>query len=519
MNAAISARPLHMPKLPIDNGEGTGLCHVSWSCPTRSVGNLKESDSEMNKKHVIQQFRRIGLLLMSAGMSQACSTLATDDGGGEGGPSYPAGWTRNGQVVTCQLAESPDPTTGEPGPQEGFTCVAKESIWNQSEPDCLNHGLRTVYLQAMCATTFGGVPSDYLAKPVGGWIGDLDDYPTEDFDAQSFCDVTHSFDETDEIPTATDMIPLSTGQYDRCDRESYCLTLAAIISEFPTDGIEPDPWCNVSPGGESEDPAPWRCVGSSSDACGLAELPEYYPSDGPICPIVTPGGKDYCVIASSELEASTKCDDVCDKADTAYLETYGAGYTETLHCDVFGDETMLWVSDVLDECYNVDYEISAAAEPFIFDSDLMIDGGANASSSSNLGFIDYRVDNCVWPLCDITIDGLELSHALYSGTFYDDEENPYPYSVNGISIHLVEPVSGTVTSFFSSPPVVAFPSDLFEMRLSTGDVEVDSTSLGAIGPLSMPINQVTGFYSGGVLTLDITYETVDATMVLTLTTF
>lgn len=35
----------------------------------------------------------------------------------------------------------------------------------------------------------------------------------------------------------------------------------------------------------------------------------------------------------------------------------------------------------------------------------------------------------------------------------------------------------------------------------------------------MRTDQVTGFYSGGVLTLNIAYETVDATMVLTLTTF
>jgi hypothetical protein len=40
-----------------------------------------------------------------------------------------------------------------------------------------------------------------------------------------------------------------------------------------------------------------------------------------------------------------------------------------------------------------------------------------------------------------------------------------------------------------------------------------------MGPLYMVIDQVTGTYSGGVLTLNVGYDTVDATMLLTLTTF
>jgi hypothetical protein len=50
-------------------------------------------------------------------------------------------------------------------------------------------------------------------------------------------------------------------------------------------------------------------------------------------------------------------------------------------------------------------------------------------------------------------------------------------------------------------------------------VVLDGTALGAVGPLEMAVDQVTGTYDGGVLTLDIAYDTLDATMLLTLTTF
>lgn len=460
------------------------------------------------------------IIVLVTGISHGCSTACDDCGTGGGGqPPWPTGWDRNGQVVRCNLAEEPDPTTGG-GPTEGVTCISNQSIWFMYDSDCNNHGLRDTYIKAICAKTFGGVPSDY-SRPQGGWIGELDDYPTSEHEGQEDCDVMHSFSETEEIPVATDATLLSTGEYDRCSRESYCATLAKIIDEFPGDGILPDPWCNVSPGGESETPGPWRCVGSSSGACGRAILESCAPNDCPICPVVQPGDKDYCVIASSETEASEDCEQVCLKDHTALDYTLGVLYTQDLECEVFDDNVMVWVSDVVDECYNVDYEITTAAEPFVFTADLLIDGGANASSSedANIGFIDYRVENCVGLVCDIVIDGLELAYMEYGGTLYDDEENPYSYSVEGVSIHLVEPVRGTVTSFVTSPPVVEFPAEIFELRLSTGNVMLDTVSLGAVGPVQLPVNQVTGTYGGGVLALQITYETVDATMLLTLTTF
>ena len=182
---------------------------------------------------------------------------------------------------------------------------------------------------------------------------------------------------------------------------------------------------------------------------------------------------------------------------------------------------MVWVSDVFDECYNVRYEIDPdAVTAFSFSADLVIEGGANASvgDADNLGLIDYRVENCVGEACEIVIQGLELSYMVYAGTYYDDMNDPFPFSIDGISIGLSVPVRGTITPSLSGPPVVAFPSEMFGVSVYTGDVQVDSVSLGAVGPITTVTDQVTGTYSGGVLTLDIAYESVDATLLLTLTT-
>lgn len=411
------------------------------------------------------------------------------------------------------------PTTGEEGPSEGYTCVAEESIASDYDPSCNAMALDPEYLQAICATTFGGTMSDYMKEPVGGWIAELEDYPVSGNEEESRCDVTQTFDNTGETPTATDMVPLSTGQLDRCDRDSYCETLAKIIELFEPDpeDLAPDPWCNVSPGEENE-PGPWRCVGSASvgmnGACGFV-----YVND-PICPRPEPGGKDYCVIATDEVDASEKCETVCDKEHTLKLDVYDTDYTTYFDCDVYDSNEMVWVSDVLDECFNPDQKTTTTSEPFHFEADLTLDNGGQAASDSiaNLGVIEYSIENCVGTTCDITIEDLELSYALYSGTFYDDEETPFPYSVDGVRLHLVKPVEGVMTTIGTSPTILAFNSEQFTMHLTTGVVELDNVSLGAVGPLTLPITQVIGTYSSGALTLFITYETVDATMFITFTT-
>ncbi|MCY1004303.1 hypothetical protein OV079_01720 [Nannocystis pusilla] len=235
----------------------------------------------------------------------------------------------------------------------------------------------------------------------------------------------------------------------------------------------------------------------------------------------------YCVIAATEAAASDKCTKVCLDAHDIYLEDYGNNYRPEgyLDCGVFDGNTMEWVSDVEEECYNSYYELHSEdvekiVEPFHFSGDLLLDSGAHASvGSDNLGFIDYSVENCVGQACDITINNFGLHYAEYTGTFYDAADDPYPFSVDGIWISLAEPVRGTITPSVSSSPVVSFPFGVFWVRLSTGAVALDGTPISSFGSVSLPIDQVAGTYSGGVLTLYIGYETVDATMSLTLTTF
>ena len=111
-----------------------------------------------------------------------------------------------------------------------------------------------------------------------------------------------------------------------------------------------------------------------------------------------------------------------------------------------------------------------------------------------------------------------LSFAAYLGTFLDVNQDPFQYSVNGVSLRLLEPVRGSLTAL-GALYLVSFPSDAFEMSLSTGDVVLDSVSLGEINDLSLKIDQVSGVYSGGALILNIGYETIDSSISITLTTF
>ena len=254
----------------------------------------------------------------------------------------------------------------------------------------------------------------------------------------------------------------------------------AILNAYPNAGIEIDPWCNLNPGGDMDFPAPWRCVGSADDACGNLYLTnENYPGPTEECPITEPGGKDYCVIAMTETEASSKCEDVCTAVHLALDQKWDSlVYPDNDHldCTVFAPNTMIWVSNAHDECHNFSYEIDRlTVTPFSSEADLLIDGGANASYSSdeNLGFIDYRIENCVGTTCAITIEGLELSYAKYSGTYYDSNNDPSPYSVDGVWVGLSEPLIGTVTSSTSAlnpPPIVAFPSQDFSVSVAVGDI-------------------------------------------------
>ncbi|PCC68148.1 hypothetical protein SAMN02745121_08843 [Nannocystis exedens] len=450
-------------------------------------------------------------------------------------PSLPPDWDisdLDGRFVECRPAGGTGAATGANEPPM-VTCVPTDSIggsYQPADPDCFTYGLKTEYLQAICARTFGGDPQDYEANEVQDAYTLVDDYPTFEFDSMELCNVARPFEDFDEVPAATNMLPLNTGHYDQCSRESYCTTLAELIDVYPSLGLEPDPWCNLGPSGDPQADRPWRCVGSTGSACGFVyEDWPYSEEETDRCPYTKPGGRNYCVIAANESAASDLCTKVCLEAHDLYLEEYGTNYRPEgyLDCSVFDGLTMEWVSDVEEECHNRYYDLRIEdpeknVEPFHFSGDLLFDSGAHASvGSDNLGFIDYSVENCVGHACDITIKNFGLHYAEYAGTFYDAVDAPYPFSVDGIWISLVEPVRGRIApSSPSSPPVVSFPSEVFWVRLSAGAVALDGTPISTFGSATLPIDEVTGTYNGGVLTLYIGYEAVDATtMNLTLTTF
>ncbi|WP_434419028.1 hypothetical protein [Nannocystis pusilla] len=480
----------------------------------------------------------VALTLVSAGAILGCSTADSPINSASwhppDPPSLPPGWEisdLDGRFVECRLASGTGAATGANEPPM-VTCVPSISIGGGHEPpdpDCFTYGLRTEYLQAICARTFGGDPQDYEANEALDAFTDVDDYPSWEFDAMPWCSVSRSFDSLDEVPAVTSMLPLNTGHYDQCSRESYCTTRAELIAVYPSLGLEPDPWCNLGPNGDPQAERPWRCVGSSSSACGFVY--EYWPTSEEttdLCPYTKPDGRNYCVIAADESAASDLCTKVCLEAHDIYLDEHGTNYRAEgyLDCNVFDALTMEWVSDVKEECRNAYYDMrfddsTQSIEPFHFSGDLLFDSGAHASiGSDNLGFIDYSVENCVGQACAITIKNFGVHYREYTGTFYDAADDPYPFSVDGIWISLAEPVRGTITSSVSSPPVVSFPSGVFWVTLSTGAVALDGAAISTFGAATLPVDQVTGTYNNGVLTLYVGYETVDATtMSLTLTTF
>ncbi|MCY1004302.1 hypothetical protein OV079_01715 [Nannocystis pusilla] len=124
-------------------------------------------------------------------------------------------------------------------------------------------------------------------------FAEVDDYPTSEFDDMNSCSVAQPFENYEEVPAATNMVPLDTGHYDQCSRESYCTTLAELIDVYPSLGLEPDPWCNLGPSGDPQADRPWSCVGSTSSACGFVyEDWGYSEEETDRCPYTKPGGRN-----------------------------------------------------------------------------------------------------------------------------------------------------------------------------------------------------------------------------------
>lgn len=372
-----------------------------------------------------------------------------------------------------------------------------------------------LYMQAICAKTFGGDPSSYEIPK--NWTTLISDYPNSLYDPRRYCDVDVDFSLLSESPAVTTQVLFPPGAYDRCDRESYCSIRAAIIDTWPGYITDPDLFrCNVAPTGDDEQPGPWVCVKSSTDACGSKGTPP-----DPLCPgNAIPGGKDFCVLASDGEEAASLCEDVCEWSNVVFAYIHGTNYDNAVNCTVFDPEAMIWASDPDEQCSNSRPLSPGDLVPSEFSTSLLIDGGAYAVSDTSDGaLIDFIVDNCQGNICDITINSLFLPFTDHSGTYFDAQRNATPYTVAGVSMSLHHPVKGVVTKNTSSPWTVAFPEANFEVTWSVNDIILDNISLGPTGRITTNIDQITGTYNAaGALTLDISYDTSDATILFSLAT-
>lgn len=417
------------------------------------------------------------------------------------------------------------PTEG--GGDQQVTCVDRSAfgiVDLENQDECIFQPMSDLYFQAVCAATFGGTPSDYREQD--DWKFDVSEYPTSSYDPTAYCDVSADYESIDEIPSVEpqNLIPFNLTPYDRCSPTSYCETLGEIITAFPG-AAEEDPFhCNLNPSGDANKPGPWVCIGSATDACGEAAIPESFAYPDPIrwCPVIGDAHTPYCVLSTSAM-ASADCESLCvfDSAKNDYI--LGAtDYPPATHfdCDVFdAPAIMIWASDIASECRNQQPIVpSLTLSPFSFSASLTTDGGHSASLGPNgtFGLIDFAVDNCSGGYCDILVSDIFTPSLEYNGTIYDALSTPDPYVLAGVSLTLMSPVQGIVTQNVSAPWAVEFPSGSFEVLLSADSISVDGTGF-PFSPAMMNITDVTGTYSSGVLSLDIGYETIDATMLVTLT--
>lgn len=488
----------------------------------------------------MRSFHHTVFFVIAAATLGGCSTAANP-----GGDSWPEGWNRTGYFVKCTLAYEPIPTTGDPNdPNEGVVCVHEQSL-AETNAQCGGAGETVqplpsdVYLLAICAKTFGGVPSDYVRPNVDpfDWRQMVDNYPEWGDESTNRCDVNIDVWFSNEDPVATNIEPLIATNppdppyvpYNSCSLDSYCQMLEDVMAEFPGEGDLSDPFrCNLGPNGDVNEPRPWRCVGSSSTnsmtgACGVLW------GNHPVCPkvwhddpLVSTDGQDLCVLADSEADASSACEDLCGAYHDLYLTFYEAWEyppSDYIDCSVFGPNTMTWVADPAAECDNRAQIDPLSVSMISYSGGLAIDGGTNAVSNSNgaVGLLDYRFENCAGSTCDVVIENIALSALTHTGNYFDVNGLPFPYSIHGIKVEMLEPLRGVRTINPASGASTLSFSSGFDAWVIAGDVEVNSISLGPVDPFVASVSNVSGTYTGGVLTLEVVYETVDSTIELTLT--
>lgn len=471
--------------------------------------NFTRSPSEklMNYKDPTRSLLRSSSLVACIVSFTGCSTLADppSEGTSDGGPT-PIPISDDGVFIECG--------TGQ------YVCMPTPHVY------CGPYAMDTLYRSATCASTFGGDLGDYfLPSEV---FQKVNDWPQAGQNTKKLCETTFNYDNTSETVDGTtygitNLIPFhGSPLMEGCTTAGYCEVIAAIQQAMLT--VDDDPLCNVddSPtGGNSVGNAllgPWRCIGSGSSACGMAEE-NNVPSA--ICPIPADAavGTDVCVLAVDEEDASEKCTKQCIGMNGAFLlddsESSSYEVTEELQCDVYDATDMVWVENVDAECaFAHVYPGLVTPTPFDFSASLVTNSGGSTGISGHYGSLDFLISNCSSGQCDISINDIMLPYSSYNGSF-SNSTTSLSYSVSGLQVRLLKPVLGVLNE---STGGVTFPTSPFEVMVSTGGIILDTVPMSPIDEVFFAADQVVGNYRRGILTLNINYNTIDANMALTITT-
>jgi hypothetical protein len=360
-------------------------------------------------------------------------------------------------------------------------------------------------MSAACAQTFGGAPEQY--DP--GLPYEVSDYPEIGL-VKAECETFADYTTIDESPPVANLQPFHDESLPQmCIYENYCAWEDAIVEAFPSHEI--DPLCNTAGEGTPGSPGPWLCVGSKDYSCGVKiedgpELICHRPED------ISSPDSEICVLAADAAEAASDCTQLCEEASTAYEENENV--TQSLDCDIYTEEVVVWASNPPDECYmGTAYPGEMNVKRMLFSAALILDSGASASSSRNVAFLDYRIDNCsTEENCDVLISGLSLPDKKYEGTFLDVSGGVHAYAIDRVFAQLLKPVKGRVEQ-----GRVYFPSEAFIVSVSTGRVFLDGVSFGTLNKQVFRLDQVVGSVRRGEMTLNVSYNTPNANLAIALT--
>lgn len=230
-----------------------------------------------------------------------------------------------------------------------------------------------------------------------------------------------------------------------------------------------------------------------------------------------PDTNQPCVWAEDVSSATAQCESLCETFKTDFQEELDA-YNDKNSSDleVVGDP----IDCTLDDNPSGD-EPEVLAYPYVcappqqalvawggvttlksvdVTVGLVTSGGGSTGNNDIVGYIGYDVSNCSGGTCDVTIDALEMKKTDVAGTLWGFAGPIATYEIDGLDVHLLQPVHGTLNQ---SSGTITFPTDPFVGMLTIDEFAVDSTPLG-YWENTLYLSQATGLLSSGVLQLTLT---------------